>query len=1142
MDLYDYDSTMKRAEHFYSLARGVNRLKNWPLLCGILCLALTPVRAALDYYVNNSPFSYPGNASSLPQIDATNFVNVSTFILNYTAALGSTPLIYETSDTVNYTNTDVMMENIGYQFDTQSSGTGLRTTAGSFYNAGTIDCGTAADTNDPFGGVLYEFGYYPQCLVNATNILVPGTINTGPDGRIQLDGQNVELARSVLSIAGGASVYATGVNGLNTNAWDPSLELGLTNAITPVFPIFPGQLALYNSISYIHQDVLGPSNVVTRAVFIEDTSPTNVYYNVYFGNNGIGTGTATIEWIGSYQDPVTGNYSSNYLYLNDDYLEGIATNLPYNNNGLPENFTVQESTVPLINATPAPVGFMPYPPGGITNIYVFADINVLSTSESTNQIANGAISNFLGRVEISATNDLDLSYSQITGLNYLSLQATNQFDGSVGASIEAPYSDISLGVTNGFLTISNLMTPTFLDWSGNIQAWSTRWLEVDSTGVTNDYRVLIVGSQLDPTTLAQVQNMMLHGTNLVISDSLNIFGSFSADAQNLTVTTNGIGVGATSQEGELNINNPGIFFGSSLPNLRNFTNNGAIQFGNLAQLIANSNNVSVTPPIPAVAASATLSEVAGRANVQAGNGVIIGTNRYVFEPAITNTAPGQVEIAATFDSSLTNLIAAINRTAGAGTVYTTSTSSNGLVSAGPLSLHAFTVTALTTGTNGNLIAVELSLSTTNLVWAGTTVTVSDGLTNYGLAGGVDMVPGVTNVLTINTPYFNFINDGLFVDQGSTIWANNFVNGGTVDNGPGNFTLTSQATTLTNGLIIAGGDISIATGNLTNNNATLQAARSLTLQVTNLLTDGVLPYAGGTNSDVVTNGSFWTVGSSTATTGGFGLLVDPAAGDLLGTSITNICPANKLVVDAWAGQDRGYSLSGYTNNAAVGKLILDALGSPTNGTQFEFQGVNASPATTNALYVDELQLLDYSTNYINGVITNVLFNTTNNLIIYYAQALADGVSVAEQINHFNNDHFRWVSNYAGYFSSTNILYPDGNTYTFNAALAQSHFISSNGSGTPNANNPTPFFVASEINFGLTLTNTVPPKASLTWNSIPSSTNYVYYKTNLMSTNWILLTNFVSPSAVPPVGGWPIVNVLSDPLTNQARFYQLREDVP
>ena len=101
-----------------------------------------------------------------------------------------------------------------------------------------------------------------------------------------------------------------------------------------------------------------------------------------------------------------------------------------------------------------------------------------------------------------------------------------------------------------------------------------------------------------------------------------------------------------------------------------------------------------------------------------------------------------------------------------------------------------------------------------------------------------------------------------------------------------------------------------------------AVHPFVLQISNLLSDGIPPFVGGTNG--VTNGSTWTVdGSSVAT--GLSLPIKPAAGDLLGTTITNIGPAGKFVQNTWSGQDRGYSLSGYANNAVVGRLILDSKG-------------------------------------------------------------------------------------------------------------------------------------------------------------------------------------------------------------------------
>ena len=327
---------------------------------------------------------------------------------------------------------------------------------------------------------------------------------------------------------------------------------------------------------------------------------------------------------------------------------------------------------------------------------------------------------------------MNLELAQITQPDYLSLQSPNQFDGNAGARIAAPFSDLNLGVTNGYLTITNLLPQSFPVWCGTIQAWSTRWLVLTTNTVdginfftvTNDFRVEIVASQLTPTTVAQVQDLILHATNsVIISDAFNVMRTLSIDAQNLTLTTNGCGNGATSFDGELNLEPPNILWPSSLPNLRKLTNNGAIRTGNLAQFgsatpvyITNS-----TPATPAVAATGTLSEVGTSGNVAANNGVTIGTNytyTYTFVNTITNTAPNQVKIAATFDGSMSNLIAAINHAAGSGTSYSTNTPANTWVTAGLLTSHAFTVTARTNGSSGNSIVTTNSTATTNLTWNG----------------------------------------------------------------------------------------------------------------------------------------------------------------------------------------------------------------------------------------------------------------------------------------------------------------------------------------------------------------------------------------------------------------------------------------
>jgi hypothetical protein len=231
------------------------------------------------------------------------------------------------------------------------------------------------------------------------------------------------------------------------------------------------------------------------------------------------------------------------------------------------------------------------------------------------------------------------------------------------------------------------------------------------------------------------------------------------------------------------------------------------------------------------------------------------------------------------------------------------------------------------------------------------------------------------------------------------------------------------------------------------------------------------------------------------------------------------------------------VTGYTNNAAIGRLILDGLGA---NSSFMFTGTGAS----NAMYVDYLELLDQATNRdVTGNFTAI--SNTPNMVIYYAQAVMDGVSVAEKMNFQNGGSLRWVTNYAGFFSSTNFFY-NGTNYSFNAALAQSTYIDSNGNGIPNAYDSTPWWNTNSIsissfspptNFTLTMTNKPVLAAVLQWQTTTNATNYVFYKTNFATTNWLSLTNFNTPaSATSP----PVTVMISDPVTGPMRTYRVRVD--
>lgn len=1072
-------------------------------LCGIgavLSLPSLTARAEDQYYINDAIVTYPGTELALPVINATNFINTSIFSVNFTD--GDTPYItlFETWDTLTYTNTGTLQANTGFQFDTLSTVSGLHSRAASFFNPGEIYCASLQDTTDPYGGGL-ALENYAQCWVNATNILSPGLIQTGERGLVQLAGQNINLARGRVTVEGGpVNLLGNAVIGFNTNFWDPSIDLTANSALSSP----PIDLYLPNSTPYfdIQSPGQGGTNVV-RAVFIEDDSGSNVTFSVYFDPSILPSGLynpdpgVTVQWAAAYPDPATGMQLTNYLYLYDDYLLGASTNVVVANNGFPNNFTFYESTVPLdLGLAPASPGFYSvFIPGSVTNRYAYGSATMLA-SVPTNNLPNQSVTNLPGRVQISADSYLNLSNVEITGQNYTSLYCTNEFAGSGGALIQAPYADLNLGTTNGVLYLTNTIAATVPFFGGTIQAWTTRFWTADTNTAdflpgTNDFRILIVGTHLTPIIASEVQDMILHdyaSHAVVISDTFNVIRTFQADVQSMTVTTNLVGVGSTSFQGELNLLSQNIFWRSSVPNLRYLTNDGAIRMQNLAYYAA----PVLTNTIPAAPATGTLTGTG--TNAVKKDKVTIGNVQYLFVSTLTNKVANQVAIVpSSFDATLSNLIAAINAGPGAGTAYSTNTKANPQATAGPLSNHAFLVTAVTNGTPGNSVVTTFTpfSSRVNLSWG----------SHATLFGG----HGQTNTLV---PYIGnsaLINNGIFEDQGTIAYADNFESSDVFSNGIGSFSLQSITTTLTNGAFYAAGDVSITAASMLSSNVFLQAARSLTLQITNQLSDtGPSP----------TNLSSWAVGSASVGSG-FNLPIKPALGDLLGTTITLSAPASRNVVSVWAGQDRGISPAGYTNNVAIGQLILDASPSSVDGHNglMTFNGAGSN----NALYVDCLILTNAAT---QGNATNQYnfpwLSIGNNMMIYFAQALLpDGTSVAENIDRqskagANGGRLRWVYSYAGYYSSTNSVYTNQFglpvTNAVNAALAQSSTIDSDSDGRPNNVDATPFFVPSELNLAVTFTNRPPPSVKIQWTTIPNATNSVFYATNAMATNWLPFTNF------------------------------------
>lgn len=332
---------------------------------------------------------------------------------------------------------------------------------------------------------------------------------------------------------------------------------------------------------------------------------------------------------------------------------------------------------------------------------------------------------------------------------------------------------------------------------------------------------------------------------------------------------------------------------------------------------------------------------------------------------------------------------------------------------------------------------DLNILSESIIWSSSTPRLKN-LTNNGAIralnamyfGGSRRSPFFSS--DFDEPYLSMINRGEIFNEGMLLWANYFENSGLLSAGVGSITIQAMTAGLTNGLLIANsGDITITSDSLVVTNSVLQAGRAITLSATNVLTDT------GTNT-----ANTWRSGL------GINLLHKPAQGDLRGTTLFSTLTPFAEAVNVWAGEDRGPIKEGFTNNVAIGQLILDGGGE----SQFTFRG--AGPK--NALYVDYLELRNFITN-INANGNLSALNVESNMVVYYAQAVAGGVSVAERLDFSNDGRMRWVPGYAGFNSLTNVVYPDGSTNALNAALVLSQNLDSDGDGIPNVIDPTPVFL-------------------------------------------------------------------------------------
>lgn len=340
------------------------------------------------------------------------------------------------------------------------------------------------------------------------------------------------------------------------------------------------------------------------------------------------------------------------------------------------------------------------------------------------------------------------------------------------------------------------------------------------------------------------------------------------------------------------------------------------------------------------------------------------------------------------------------------------------------------------------------------------------LTNLGTIS----IPNLAIFGSGSNPYSSIVNEGSLSAYGQLIWADHFENGG-LFSANASLKLTANTAKLDGGRFSAPDDITIAASDVKMRNYNISCS-TLTLIVTNSLADN-----GGGASNII------------QCRDGFNLLIKPAQGDLFGTTFNDTVPAGGSVTHLWAGQDRGPTLAGFSNNVVIGKLVLNA----DANSLLSFSGAG----TGNAIYVDYLELDGAMTNNLDAALA-----VDSNLVIYYADS---NLSPDTFLTNKAGGRLKWVAAFAGPNSSIDVALHSGQTVSMNRSLRYSKTIDSDGDGIVNFYDPTPLDVndsalLSPITLSVVLINQPPLTVSLSWLGFAGSVYQVESATNLASPQW------------------------------------------
>lgn len=289
-----------------------------------------------------------------------------------------------------------------------------------------------------------------------------------------------------------------------------------------------------------------------------------------------------------------------------------------------------------------------------------------------------------------------------------------------------------------------------------------------------------------------------------------------------------------------------------------------------------------------------------------------------------------------------------------------------------------------------------------------------------------------------------------------------------------------------GEIIAGSSVSIEAGTVKLQGGRI-GGRTVTLEADHLKMHATsIPAA----DRFIVHGSFIDSGDSSGNlvtvNNGFEILGKAETGDLLGTELVSNLPWWAEVSHVWAGEDLGKSTTGFSNNAALGKLTLNGIAS-TSRARFSPSGNQA------ALYVDYLEFSgEFAAKWRQNLKIDPGFK------LYFG---GSNVPVEELDGAFDG-RLNWVAGYAGPRSGVAYTRPDGSQERVNQARIASLTIDDDGDGVVNGFDVTPF--EGVVLSGITVDRSAQMSVHIAWTAGANSVFRVEFKDDVFDEDWQLLT--------------------------------------